>query len=112
MAFPDIHDPNRIKESHHRQKIRSKFEAGYVQQRPQWTRSRKQFRLEWDVLPEADLTTLLDDFDANQGTTFDWTHPTRGTTYTVMYSSDQIGYDQSAGSAGKWYTASVDLEEL
>ena len=112
MAFPDIQGPSRIQESHHRQKIRSKFEAGYVQQHPKWTRSRKKFRLEWETLPDSDLTALLDDFDANQGSSFDWTHPTRGTTYTVMYSGDQVEYDLSAKSAGKYYTARVDLEEL
>ena len=111
MAFPDIQHPSRIEVSHHRKKVRSDFEAGYVQQRPRWTRSRKKFNLRWDLLPEADLTTLLDHFDNNQGSTFNWTHPIRNTTYTVMYSGDSINYDLSADRV-KYYSASVELEEI
>lgn len=112
MAFPDIQNPSKISESHNRAKLRSQFEAGYVHQRPKWTRSRKKFTLDWNLLPEADLITLLNDFDTNQGSSFSWTHPTRDTTYTVMYSGDAVEYDLSYESVGKYYSVSIGLEEL
>jgi len=112
MAFPDIKNPSKISESNNREKLRSKFEAGYVHQRPKWTRSRRKFSLDWKLLSAADLDTLLSHFDNNQGSSFNWTHPTRGTTYTVMYSGDKIEYDLRSGTAGKYYSASVTLEEI
>lgn len=114
MGFSNINiqEPDRIQASHNRKKKRSQFEAGYVQQRAQWTRSRKQFTLKWSALPESDLDTLITDFNTNGDTSFDWTHPVRGNTYTVIYSGNAIEYDISTSDGGEFYAVTVDLEEL
>lgn len=106
----DIRTPTKIDERILRGVIRSDFEAGYVQSRSKWTRSRKKFTLNWSSgLPSGEKNTLEDFFDNNLGDNFDWTNPLNGETYTVIFSDDNINFEFAAPGC---YTCTIDLEEL
>lgn len=74
--------------------IKSTFENGKVQSRPKYTTSKDRFDLRWDHLTEAQFQSFKEYFEANQGTTFSWTHPITTTVYTVRFSDDT--FDSSA----------------
>lgn len=106
-TWPNIAGPSTLTERSRKKQHKSDFEAGYVQSRPQWTRTRRDFDLGWNALYKDDKITLEAFFDENQGNTFDWTHPD-GTTYTVRFADDSIEFEHKAGP---YWTASVVLEE-
>lgn len=108
MAWPDIQAPSSITERKKKAQIRSDFEAGYVQSRAQWTRSRKIFELSWANMTNSDKETLETYFDNNLGSTFSWTHPYTDTTYTVRFAEDQISAEYI--HVGYW-NVEVILEE-
>jgi len=93
MSWPSIRLPNYpLQEKTLKRQYKDEFEAGYVVSRAAATRARKQFRLDWDVIPEADYQTLDAFFIANQGGTFSWTHPETSTVYTVRFVDDYIDF--------------------
>ena len=71
--------------------IRSESEGGYGMTRKQFTKSRAMFDLQYDNITLAEYKTLEDFFLANQGTTFDFTHPIYPLiTYKVMFNIDEM----------------------
>ena len=106
-AWPDIQGPSTLTERPRKKQVRSDFEAGYVQSRAQWTRTRREFELGWNAMHADDKATLEAFFSANQGSTFDWQHPD-GTTYTVRFADDSIEFDHRAA---KLWQCSIMLEE-
>lgn len=83
--------------------LRSPPAAGYVQQRPKFTRSRQSFGLNYPNLPDADVA-LLKTWErttlGNGAGTDTWTHPLSGTTYTVRLGPGLIKYKRARKGAG------------
>ncbi len=109
--WPSIENPSRIVEGHFKAQVRTEFEGGYVHTRARHTRSRKWFKIFWDLMPYADLATLLTFFDANLGGTFNWTHPITSTAYVVRFSEDEITYKHVGPAGAGWYSVETRLEE-
>jgi len=89
-TWPNIENPSSLNERTVKAQIKSDFEAGYVQSRTKWTRSRKIFELSWDNMDAADKSTLEDFFENNIGGTFTWTHPLTSTSYTVRFKENEL----------------------
>ena len=70
--------------------IRALFEANYVQSRPACTRAIRRWTLKWNYMSEADFATLSTFFNANQGGSFNWTHPITGTVYVCRFSDNSL----------------------
>jgi hypothetical protein len=73
--------------------VRTEFEGGYVQSRKSTTRARKRWNLYWNALSEADYQTLEAFFIANQGGSFNWTHPITSTVHVCRFSGDTLPGD-------------------
>lgn len=90
-SWPSIRNPEfPLKGKSTLAQLRDEFEAGYVQSRKRDTRGRRRWMLEWKGMPEADFSTLMTFFEANQGGTFTWTNPETSTGYTVRFAEDEI----------------------
>ena len=89
-TFPNIEKPSGMTERTVKGQYKTEFEAGYVQSRAKWTRSRKIFALSWTAMEDADKVLLEVFFDNNLGATFNWTHPVSSTTYTVRFVEDEL----------------------
>jgi len=76
--------------------VRTQFEGGYVQSRKRATVDKERFAQKWGyskpetAMPEADFQTLKTFFLANQGSSFDWTHPYVGTSHTCRFTADGL----------------------
>jgi len=91
--WPNIANPSGLKEYKGKGQLKSEFDAGYVQSRPKFTRSRKHFELSWNVMTDADKETLETFFDNNLGDTFTWDHPladSSDSSYTVRFVEDEL----------------------
>lgn len=89
--WPSIANPSKgFDEEYYLPQAKSEFEANYVQTRKIATRGRHQFALVWNQMSETDYQTLKTFFDTNQGSSFTWTHPISGTSYTCVFSGDSI----------------------
>ena len=89
--FPSIPSADfGTEEEVYKPQIRTEFEAGYVQSRPRTTREIRRFPLSWSVLSEADYQTLETFFKANQGNSFNWTHPVTAAAYVCRFSTDSL----------------------
>lgn len=108
MAWPDIATPDDVRQRITKKQVRSPFEAGYVQSMALHTRSRRKFSLSWEFMSSSDLSTLETYFENNIGSTFSWTHPISGTTYTVGFTENYI---DSRNVFSDYYSVSVTLEE-
>jgi len=67
--------------------LRSKFEGGYVQTRPRFTRARRVWQITYNQLSSANKI-LIDNFiDTVLGgaDSFTWTNPQNSTSYTVRF---------------------------
>uniref|UniRef100_A0A6M3K7C8 Uncharacterized protein n=1 Tax=viral metagenome TaxID=1070528 RepID=A0A6M3K7C8_9ZZZZ len=90
--WPDIINPdeNLFHEWPVKEILRTPFEAGYVQTRPQFTRMRRQFSLGWSALPNSDWLAVIEHFDDNAGAAFNWLHPITATSYSTLYSEGKL----------------------
>lgn len=92
--FPSIATPDYgTTEATYLPQIRTEFEGGYVQSRKRTTRARGQWTLGWNALSEADYQTLKAFFIANQGGSFNWTHPTTSVVHVCQFSGDTLPGD-------------------
>lgn len=88
--WPSIAAPSNIRDINQKGQIRSDFDAGYVQSRAKWTRTRRKFELSWNAMSNTDKETLMTFFENNLGDTFAWIHPLSGTSYTVRFTEENI----------------------
>lgn len=73
----------------YKRQLKSEFESGAVQSRPAFTLQKRQWPdLGWNALPNADLVTLQTFFIANQGNSFNWTHPITSVVYICRFMSE------------------------
>jgi len=106
--WPNIAAPSNIVDTLQKGQIRSDFDAGYVQSRAMWTRTRYKFELTWKVMENADKETLMTFFAANLGGTFNWTHPLSGTSYVVRFAENNI---EARHLRPNYWKVTVMLEE-
>lgn len=107
-TWPNIENPSGLREITSKKQQRSEFDAGYVQSRPLWTRTRKKWKLDWSAMSMTDLDTLQTFFSDNQGGEFTWTHPETGVSYTARFSNDS--FESNRVSAG-FYRVTIEIEE-
>lgn len=89
--------------------IATEYEDGSVQSRVKFTRSRKIFKLQYDVLPETDYN-ILHNFIVNvakfKANIFTWHNPFDGNNYEVRF-----GEQSFVNFADKYYRGSIELKE-
>ena len=107
-AWPTTNPSYPLDEDTSLNQIKSTFENGTVQSRVKWTNSRDSFSLRWDQMAEAEFQSFKEHFQANQGSTFSWTHPITSTVYTVRYSQDSF---KSTATIPGYRTVRVAIEE-
>jgi len=115
--FPSIKAPDLdlFGEQPVKEKVRTPMEAGYVQSRSRYSGSRRVFEIGWEFLPAADYEVLVAFFDSIGGAAFNWTHPTTGITYTVIFSDDALPKAKPIGrviDGGGWAISGIKLETL
>ena len=93
--------------------LRTPSDAGYVQTRPRFTRSRRTWGINYAALPDADVSTLRT-FEqvtlVNAADLFSWTHPISSTTYTVQLAGP-IKYARVMGAENA-SNVSMTLQEV
>lgn len=93
MIFPSlpIHtiDRKRIKPA-----FRGNFDGGYEQTRPKYTRSIREFTVQFTALTITQCQTLETFFDDNQGLEVDFTDPVTDELFTVRFADDEITFKQ------------------
>jgi len=96
-----------------RPQIRTPFEGGAVQSRGRVTTSRWKFQVGARMMTTTQLDTLVAFFDANQGDTFTFVHPIRGTSHTVRFTEDELpeAVPVGDGSNARWAVEGINLEE-
>lgn len=112
MSWLDIKEPTIESNTIAKAQIRSDFEAGYVQSRAKWSKSRRKFRLSWQegrCLKNDEKQILETHFDDNLGGSFSWSHSQISGEFTVIYSNDTV--DFKLEGPGIWSTT-IELEEL
>lgn len=108
MSWPTIQAPSfPLEESSVKPQIKTEFESGYVQSRARATVAKRRFKLRWKAMTEANWLSLKSAFEADQGSTFTWTHPVSNE-YTVRYANDELS--STLFSTGL-RQVEVDLEE-
>ena len=108
--FPsNIPKPSSIDRGVSQPALRSEFEANYGIVRPKVSRSRNRFRLTWNPMRRADFSILLQFFEANQGTAFNWRNPLDNVTRTVTFSDDVLEERYVSRVA---VNCTVNLEEI
>ncbi|OGP65791.1 MAG: hypothetical protein A3K22_00955 [Deltaproteobacteria bacterium RBG_16_42_7] len=78
-----------LKEAREDNVLRSSFEGGYEQTRPQFTRIRHSWTLTYKMLPTTDkelLTTFIDTVKGGADA-FTWMNPQDSQTYTVRFTT-------------------------
>jgi len=70
--------------------IKNEFESGHVQSRARATVAKRRWTLTFSLLPTTEYDAVETHFLANQGGTFNWTHPISATVYVVRYGMDSI----------------------
>lgn len=109
MAYPSIFI-NGLGEKNVKPVYKSKFDGGYQQQRPQHTRKIKMFDITHTNLTDAQVTTLDDFFDINQGLSFDFTHPKTAVVYVVTFDMDELDFQHTKG--GLHQNTKIKLREV
>lgn len=90
--------------------VRDEMENGSVATRKRFTKAREKLTgFGWDYLTEAQYEALREFFLEVQGGSFTWTHPVRGTTYTLLSSADELIYQHNPG--GGYANVEWPLEE-
>jgi len=82
-----------FKEDTIRKVLKSEYDGGYVQKRPQYTRAKKKFYVGYAALKVAEAEILEDFIMNNQGLSFEFTHPLNNKIYEVTYDSDSISFN-------------------
>ncbi|MEW5724398.1 MAG: hypothetical protein AB1896_14905 [Thermodesulfobacteriota bacterium] len=92
VDFPNIKKPGLVgfEEETVYPQIRSEFESGVVQSRPAFTKARQRWVLRWNALSDSDYSALITFFKANQGNTWNWTHPATSEVFVCRFSEDSI----------------------
>ena len=108
--WPNVIIPETIPVVHNLEQFKTQFSSGYVQSRKRFTRSRKQWVLNWPVMPVADLNTIIAFFDTNIGGTFLWTSPVDAVEYEVRFSSGSFEYSP-INADQTLYSMSIGFEE-
>ena len=102
-----------FKEKYLRKTRRSDFDAGYEQTRPMWTKTRREFHIEWRALTATQVSTLITFFEGSDveygGYAFDWTHPVSSTTYSVRLVDDEVDVDYVANDK---YRVKIRLRQV
>jgi len=123
VSWPINKKPNEIRETTVKERYQSKFEKGYVQSRPKFTRPRKKFSLIWDQTPHNVLTDNekedLDLFFQNHShETILFEHPfNSGRTYDVLFEDDELEFELIHYSEGRfgevrrYWSATINLIE-
>ena len=106
--WPSIAAPNSLTESIIKKAHRSDSELGYIQSRAVWTGSKKSFELGWNGMSTVDKAFLETFFDSNQGSSFTWTHPITSTSYTCLFTGDNLSFEFVA--PGYW-ALTITIEE-
>ena len=107
-TWPIDKKPNDFKEMTVKEKMKSDFEAGYVQSRPKFTRPRKKFQLVWDDSPHNPLTDddkeTLDQFFQDHGSeTIYFPHPFKnGAIYNVLFEDPELEFELSYYKEGRF----------
>lgn len=90
-TWPAIANPIApLGEETHYPQIRTTFENGAVQSRTVWSRARRRWSLRWTSMTAAHWALLDAFFLANQGLTFNWTHPLSAVAYIVRFQDDGL----------------------
>ena len=90
-SWPSIANPsNGLEEEVFLPQIKDEFEANYVQSRREVSSAKSRWPLSWSIMTEAHYQLLKTFFIANQGSTFSWTHPLSGVTYTCRFSNNSL----------------------
>lgn len=108
--LPDPHVP--LSENISMLTVRTPFEAGYVQTRARFTKSRRSFSLVWTFMSVADRDILVQFYEETVkggAESFDWTHPTDGTSYEVRFKADSLAFQTIAKDL---FSVSCELEEV
>lgn len=93
MAFPTLTSAPvyPITENRADATIRSETEAGYTLARPRFTRSRRNFAVNYRNISPADKELIVSHFDTVGGSTiFTWTNPVDSTAYSVRYAKPPV----------------------
>ena len=107
-AWPTSPPSYPFEEEVHLAQIKSRFEDGKVQSRVKWTSARDRFSLRWIQMEESEYQDFKLHFEANQGSTFSWTHPITSTVYTVRYMSDSL---KTTATLPGYRSVRVQIEE-
>ncbi|MCK5541715.1 MAG: hypothetical protein KAI40_03410 [Desulfobacterales bacterium] len=93
MAYPSIAAPTGLKIKPRKKRYKGVSEAGYTMTRAKATLKKVDFELEYSGMSSADQAALQTHFEANGSGSFSFTNPmTGGSTYTVVYSDDELGF--------------------
>ncbi|TLP41034.1 hypothetical protein [Arcobacter arenosus] len=79
-----------IKETSSKKVLKSDYQGGYTQTRPQFTRKLKTFTIGYSVLTVAEAETLENFIMDNQGLSFTFQHPITDEIHEVYYTQDDI----------------------
>jgi hypothetical protein len=106
-------DHKLFKQVRNRPQVRTPFEDGAVQSRGKVTLSRWKFQVGGDLMTTVQMDTLTDFFDDNQGETFNFVHPIRGTSHVVRFSEDELPEAVPIGDGpnARWRIQGINLEE-
>lgn len=86
-----------MKEGTVKKVLKSNFDGGYQQQRPQFTRAYKTFDLSYNILTDDEIVTLDTFFQTYQGMSFTFVHPVKNTEHTVMFDMDEFDLTYESG---------------
>jgi len=108
--WPSISPPDYgMTEEIYKPQVRTETDSNYILTRPRATRSRGRWKLSWDTMTEADYQTLKTFFIANQGSSFTWTHPITGSSYTCVFQENSL---QSSAVFNGFRSVSCAIEEV
>lgn len=111
MAWPTgTQGPAEIRHRYIKAQHKSKTETGRVLSRAKDTSGKWVFELRWPAMMQADLDAHIAAFEADQGSTFAWTHPRTLVEYTVGYFEDEIRAELSAERINH-YDVTILLEQ-
>jgi hypothetical protein len=103
LPNPSIQSSGEIKLA----QVRTPMEAGYVQTRKKYTRSREKYSLSWSALNNTEFETLRDFFINNQGG--NWDFPFLSSTKQYRFSSDSISFNWTSPLYRK---VQIEIEEV
>ncbi len=119
MAFPLVSNQSKTSDWELFKEVRSKpqvitpFESGAGQSRARVTSSRWKFQVGYAKMSTANLAILVLFFDENQGGSFTFVHPIKGTSHTIRFSDNALpeATPVGTGSDARWNIEGINLEE-